>query len=297
VAERSRHLAAGADYRPFLILSDARTGSTLLAQALNSHAEIICFGEVFNFVVDFIAYEVEGYDPHSAADKALRARDPLEFLRERLYCAHSGAKAVGFKFHYRHFWGHEGLWEALSADTPIHVIHLTRRNQLRMCVSRRIADATGVWREDVQAPAQQVSALARKLTPSRVIGALRRPAQAVASVRRTVNPIPLHQQAEREPVTISEQELNQFFKESDLQVAQFAKLFKDHPTLSITYEEMISDLDGTFAEAQEFLGVEPQRLRVANRKQNPEPLRHLLANYDGLRAAFRDHSNAWMFDG
>ncbi len=94
------------DYVPFIILSDARTGSTMLAQALNSSPHITCFREVFNFLHDFIQSDVEGYDNFSETDLLLRRRDPVRFLDERIFGHYpEGVRAVGLKFHYGQFWG------------------------------------------------------------------------------------------------------------------------------------------------------------------------------------------------
>ena len=60
----------------------------MLAQALNSGREVVCFREVFNYTLDFIQYGVEGYDDFSAEDRALREEAPLLFLDERVFCRH-----------------------------------------------------------------------------------------------------------------------------------------------------------------------------------------------------------------
>ena len=62
-------------YTRFIILAAARTGSNLLATALNEHSNIICFREVFNWRTETIGYFVEGYNNDSAEDRAFRERD------------------------------------------------------------------------------------------------------------------------------------------------------------------------------------------------------------------------------
>ncbi len=42
--------------------------------------------------------------------------------------------------------------------------------------------------------------------------------------------------------------------------------------------------------------MEPKRLTVRLRRQNPEPLRELIENYDELYAAFKDSPHAAFFD-
>ena len=46
-ARISDNLLGYKNYKKFVIVSDSRTGSTLLMQLLNSHPEILCFGEEF----------------------------------------------------------------------------------------------------------------------------------------------------------------------------------------------------------------------------------------------------------
>ena len=104
----------------------------MLAQALNSSRDIVCFGEVFNYTLDFVMYNVEGYDNYNAEDLALQQRDPIGFLQERIFCEYPGEiRAVGFKYHYGQIWGYPGLLKRLIEDTEIRVVHLERRNLLR----------------------------------------------------------------------------------------------------------------------------------------------------------------------
>jgi hypothetical protein len=127
-------------YTRFIILSDARTGSNLLQQSLDAHPNIVCFREIFNLDPAYIDYEVDGWDGKLASDLALRAGDPVAFIRERVFGAHDErTQAVGFKFAYAHFWFHEKLLPALTEDEALRVVHLQRRNLLRSLVSLRIA--------------------------------------------------------------------------------------------------------------------------------------------------------------
>ncbi|MCH7580953.1 MAG: hypothetical protein IIB22_11970, partial [Chloroflexi bacterium] len=121
------------------------TGSTLVQGALNSNPEIICFGEIFNQHLDDIDYRTEGYES-TAVDVGLRAANPGAFLRERIFAdPATPVRATGFKFHYDHFWGFPGLVEILKNDRGLSVIHLRRRNVLRMVISAKIAAEPGVY--------------------------------------------------------------------------------------------------------------------------------------------------------
>jgi hypothetical protein len=276
------------DYRRFMILSGPRTGSHMLAQALNSSPRIVCFREVFNGQLDFIQYQVDGYDDFSARDIALRREDPVRFLRERIFCEHpEGVRAVGFKFHYGHQWDFPGILDALAADDGLHVVRLERRNLLRMLVSLKLARSTGVWLQDGSS----------KLTPANALRAVRHPIKAVRRVRRMLaRPEPAAAGDPPRRVTIPVDEAYEFMVATGLRYENFDALFERHPALQVYYEDMIAGRDAVFREVQSFLGVAPAPLEVTLRQQNPEPLRDLLENYDELYEAFRHTPQAAFFD-
>ncbi len=78
--------------------------------------------------------------------------------------------------------------------------------------------------------------------------------------------------------------------------AHFDNFFRGHPSLALFYEDVIERPDEEFSRAQAFLDAEPAPLTVTSRRQNPEPLRDLLENYDELRDAFRDTPHAAFFE-
>ncbi len=275
------------DYRRFMILSGARTGSHMLAQALNSSPHTTCFREVFNGRLDFIQFGVEGYDDFSPRDIALRKEDPVRFLHERVFCRHpEEIHAVGFKFHYGHHWDFPGILDKLVDDTELRVLHLHRRNALRMLVSLKLAESTGVWLREGTS----------KATRANVLKALRHPLKAVRRAQRLLrHPQPL-KQSPRARVTISPEELLQFIVQTKMRSSHFDNVFREHPKLTVYYEDVLDQGDDVFGEAQSFLGVEPGPLAVTLRRQNPEPLGELIENYDELYEAYKDGPDAWMFE-
>lgn len=77
--------------------------------------------------------------------------------------------------------------------------------------------------------------------------------------------------------------------------AHFDHVFRDQPRLGVWYEDMVDRQEDVFGEVQSFLGLEPRRLSVSLRRQNPEPLRDLIENYDELYEALKDTPVAsWM---
>jgi hypothetical protein len=254
----------------------------MLVQALESHPNITCFSELFNWDVDYVDFNVEGYDNRDPAARALRDTDLRRFLRERIFCERDpSTQTVGFKLLYAHIWGFTGLLPALVDDTDLRVVHLKRRNLLRMLVSTRLAQASGVWRLDGGQPPAPL------LHPTSWRRALRHPARAAAALARRLRPAPAEPAPpKKRALSLSAEECKAFFFKAHHQVEHFAGLFAGHPSVEVWYEDLLADRDAGFERVQSFLGVEPRRLSVTLSRQNPEPLSDLIENYEELRAAF-----------
>lgn len=286
-SERPGTTAFETPYVRFIILSGPRTGSNLLALALNSHPEVTCFGEVFNFTLDFVTFNVEGYDNLDPADLALQRRDPQQFLRERIFGKHpNGTRAVGLKYHYGQLWGHQALQDGLTGDKGLRVLHLRRRNLLRAMLSLKIAEQTGVW----------VVPTGRKLTLANVGKAFRHPGWAAQKLSALLPRMETAKSRAPAGVSISPEELYEYIIRMEITRAKFDDLFREHPTQTILYEDLQRDCQAVFDQTQAFLGVKPRPLAVALQKQNPQPLRELLANYDELHKAFGSGDHGWMFE-
>ncbi len=280
-------MAEGSSYVRFIVVGGPRTGSSMLVQALNSSPRITCFREVFNGRLDFVDFSVEGYDNFSSRERTLRSDDPVRFLRERVFCPHpERVRAVGFKFLYGQHWDFPGIMERLIEDRELRVLDLRRHNPLRMLVSFKLAQLTGVWAQR-DAP---------NLTRANLLQALRHPMRTLQRIQRRLPPARLPGGGPRPRVTISPEECYTFMVETNMKTARYDELFGDHPKLTLFYEDMVDRRDDLFAEAQSFLGVEPGPLTVTIRRQNPEPLRELIENYDQLYAAFKDTPQAAFFD-
>jgi hypothetical protein len=269
----------------FILLGDARTGSNLLQGALNSNPEVRCFREIFHNEHTTIDYAVAGFDGTDEADIALRAADPARFMRERIFGAYAeGVRAVGFKYLYGHFWGSDALTEAIAGDEAIRVVHLKRRNQLRRYVSLRMAEATGRWLDEAPVRPPGVASLVERL---------RR--RGIALARRAG--FPARKRPARPRLRLTREECLKGFAENEREVARIGAMFDAHPQLTLWYEDILRGRDEAFGRVQRFLGVEPVRLAVTLRRQNPEPLRDIIENYDELRAALADTPYASCFEG
>jgi LPS sulfotransferase NodH len=268
------------DYVRFVVLCDARTGSSLLVEALQSHPEILCFREVFDWERQNIDFGLPGYDGRDSSLQALRRNEPVRFLREMIYTNHdSRIRAVGFKFIYVHYLGHTGLLDALIADTELHVVHLQRRNSLRWYVSLKLAEATGEFSSRDAGRSAIASTLRRRLREARRL-ARRRPSRKAIL-----------------PLRLDEQDLVRHLYRARHEQTHFAGLFAGHPSVDVWYEDMEASVEPVVYEVEQFLGVSPCKPAVTLTKQNPEPLHELIANYDELRQAFAGTEYGGFFDG
>lgn len=289
----SRREPGARDYVRFVVICAPRTGSYMLTHALNYSPHIVCFGEVFNPLVKHVDYRVAGYRMHDPQERELRDQDFERFLRERIYAEQpKEVGAVGFKAPHNHFWTlrQQAVLEWLVAETDIRVLHLQRRNVLRRLLSERIAADTGGWID------YSGHTLASLRDPGMVLKALKQPRRALRILRRMVVTKKRPWQDAKRAVTITPEECREFFAKETVDNAHYDERFSGHEMHILYYEDLVDHFDSTLNEVQTFLGLKPRRLVPLTRKQNPEPLRELIANYDELYAAFADTPEAAYFD-
>lgn len=124
-------------HRRFVIVSAARSGSSLLTATLDLHPRILCHGEIFHAKID---RHVRA-DALAATGAALRDADPLGFALGIL-AFREGEHAVGFKM-----WRLQSpdVCDALLADPDVLKIILERQNGLAAYSSAQLAKRSGVW--------------------------------------------------------------------------------------------------------------------------------------------------------
>lgn len=121
-------------YIKFIVLGRSRTGSNFLRGLLNSHNQILCYGERYRT-----------WDKRKPVGK-----DTVKYMRSHLFRKYSrNVKAVGFKLFYYHAQSNSNkeLWKELKKDKSIHILHITRRNMLNTVLSRFKAGQTERWAE------------------------------------------------------------------------------------------------------------------------------------------------------
>lgn len=118
------------NYKKFVIISDSRTGSTLLMDYLNSHPNIIALGEEFRDL----------------------GSNSCQNLWNAIFRKKSKKiKGVGFKLFYHHPRNKSDqlVWNLIEKDKSILIIHLTRTNLLRSYISKEIGLKTKKWTENI----------------------------------------------------------------------------------------------------------------------------------------------------
>lgn len=113
------------NFTRFVIVCEGRTGSTLLHTYLNSHQQVLSYGDILN-----------------------RIEVNEESLNTRIYCNHpSNLKAVGFKLFYgdHQYTNRNTLFQQIIDDKNIRIIHLKRKNSMKMFVSLKLAERSGEW--------------------------------------------------------------------------------------------------------------------------------------------------------
>lgn len=114
------------NYKRFMVVGRARTGSTLLVSFLGSHPNIHAKGEIFS---------------------RLNGGDYRKILRRTFGKQPPNIKAAGFKILYDQPYDdkNSGLWSELIEMPQLHVIHIKRRNILRTLLSGKISLKTEKW--------------------------------------------------------------------------------------------------------------------------------------------------------
>jgi hypothetical protein len=237
----------------FFILARGRTGSTLLHQLLDSHPQCICFEEIFadrplpdESPADYPAPMLEGM----RRDEGLRSSDPVAFLDRYVFADDlpPAIRSVGFKLFYFHSnGGRSELWDHLRRDQGVRVVHLRRRNLLRMFLSMKIAFKTGAWWSLSGMPGLDERA-----------------------------------------VVLDPDEFRAYVDQSLRQRDSAEAAFASHPIFPLWYEEFEDyPRDSARIDALlDFLGLPAARLHSEMRRQNPEPLRQLIVNFDELKERF-----------
>ncbi|MEO0550744.1 MAG: Stf0 family sulfotransferase [Pseudomonadota bacterium] len=275
-------LPGWSDYTKFVVLSDIRSGSTMLTNFLQSHPATRVFYEPFHISPIGVPFDVPGYlaRGRSVSVSEERNTDPVSFLHHHLYTRMpKSIEAVGFKLihtqarkaatwwdepGYADWWEHvdetarlrwrtakSDLWQALADDLSIKVILLERENPLEGVVSAELAKATGHWG----------------------IG-------ATGGMKEGAN---------EAQVTLQTDTLVRDLKAAKRHHADAADRFAKHEIIETSYERLVADPAEELARLQNFLGLQPSELKTKTRKQQKRPFTETVSNWDEVVTLLNKH--------
>lgn len=235
----------------FIIVCQARTGSTMLSTALANHSEICAHGEVLNLRNDnrleFVGLDYNNPSPIISYLKSLRNADPAKYIHN--YVLHSGQlNAVGFKFKYEEL--SNPLFEAAKKyvlrNTDIKIIHMKRLNLWQRYYSEYIAlNVT-----------KQFNSKSELIVPPVVI---------------EINP----------------KKVETAFEKSKNWMHIYENQFKKHDTISVTYEQFANDPNSAFKEVTRFLRVSDHEFAPATKKIRPTlPVEQAISNFTEIKEYF-----------
>jgi len=188
----------------------------------------------------------------------LRGQSVQEILNETFSLRPSHVKAVGFKIFYYHPLDDDSnqIWDELRQMQELYVIHLKRRNILRTLVSRKIAGKQDIW--------------------------------LLKNDRRQEH------SAERR-VYFEVDELRKEFEQTRAWEREYGRMFESKPLIDVYYEDLVSRPGHEFKKILDLMDLPYSAPQLKTRKQNPEKLPQLIANYAALKEAFSNSEWSGFF--
>ncbi len=269
-------------YNRFVIIGQARTGTTFLQTLLDSHGQIVAYGEVFHLlsrrdldleeiVSDPVGY-VEGtlYRPYPEAIKAVGYKMLYDqiggnnaFLRELKtdgVPVETEKRRKGFSGFMRSRFNLEevsrrfdGFEAYLESDRELKIIHLKRINRLESLLSAKRAARSGAW---------------TSVAGSYVSGSTR----------------------------LDYKECLDFFRQVGAREAKYDYLFRRHEKIEISYESLAGNTGSAMRLIQDFLAVEHGPLVSPLKKQNEHPVAGVISNFSELKKSFEGSIWARYFE-
>lgn len=276
-AVEARLLPGHDSYTRFIVVTNIRSGSTLLTRYLSSHPSVRMFFELFHLHIENTPFNAPGYArrSRSGAVAAHRIADPVGFMTDHVFTRMPlQVRAVGFKLlhtqarkekmwwdgaEFADWWTHlnpadctrwrsarSDLWAHLAKDRAVKVILLARENHLEALISAELAKTTGRWGKGVTG--------------------------GIADGReRSVQ------------IKLDTKKLRRDFEAAQRQSAEAAALFAGHDHLATTYEELTRNPHVVLAQIQDLIGVPRIALSTDSVKQRTGPISKIVSNWDEVR--------------
>ncbi|MEM9388292.1 MAG: sulfotransferase [Pseudomonadota bacterium] len=147
----------------FVVVGTQRSGTTYLRQCLDSHPQVDCRGELFARSYG----KSDGYHAYRSSSAlrqlghyAWRGAQVASFMNATLGRAEMGVEAIGFKLmrsHVRRVPYEYSMLLPQLRRRGYRVIHVIRKNLLRVLVSRRTALARGQFHARTALPAVKIT--------------------------------------------------------------------------------------------------------------------------------------------
>lgn len=253
-------VASTMKFKPnYVIISEARSGSTLLELSLSEFDNAVRFGECFNCRTRTIKRFTKIFGPVGDAD----TEQTYQIMQRR-----AGKRQWGFKNHSstmyctKAWWGlgepEENVYVGwhLMLDPETKVIALSRENILEQFVSFLVAHKRKQW-------------------GSKNKEAIKRPDIQVV---------------------VDEQRLLEWFARHTNYRNWVKRDFPD--ALQLTYEGYTQHPHESIKQAQEFVGLEGQRHtnQLAQVKLNDRPMSKVIHNYEEIKALLTGTTWEWMLE-
>jgi LPS sulfotransferase NodH len=242
------------NYTQFIVLSQARTGSNFLLSLLDSHEQVVTYGELFRDL-DSVGWDrpSSGRNPHSKPLILLRNKNPRKFLETEVYNRYPlNVSAVGFKIFYDHARAVylKTVWEFLQSQRDIKIIHLKRRNLLQSLVSLKKALITKQW--------------------------------IAVNQKESKDKLP------DTSITLTYEDCLQYFQKTHDYMLDHDTFFSQHPMIDIYYEDLCADNINQTRMIQDFLGLNYRPLKSYTLKQSSLPISESITNYFELKEQFQN---------
>ena len=235
------------EYVRYIIVGNPRTGSNMLRGLLNGNKYVVAFGELFRFN-DAIGWDYPGYDPKAEADLLLINKNPVRFLRKKVFVNFPApVQAVGFKIFYFHAQSEnwKPVWSYLREQKDIKVIHIKRNNVLKTYLSHTRALATDKWLN--------------------------------SSGREENQP----------PIPLEYRKCLHYLKKVKENEEKYDDFFKNHHTLELIYEDLAASYKSELKRVTDFLGIPFKESQPVTFPQSRKPLPEIIVNYRELKEKFR----------
>ena len=256
------------EYTKFIVIGQARTGTTFLSHLLNSHSQIVCFQELFNpnnLKLHRIGWGIEGF-PQDKDIRALWKNKPIDFLEKQVFKKMpKKVLAVGFKMTYaqmiftcKNIGLHSNpkvsndTWKVilpyLKNMSDLKIIHIKRKNKLETYVSNKMAIETNKW---------------------------------VKSNKFDTNNGELS-------IYIDYQDCMNWLNAVQAREEKFDDFWKNHAHLNIFYEELQKDYNEQIDIIYNFLGLDYEIAIPKTSKRSTKKISEVISNYVELKERFRN---------